>query len=178
MSRKPISKGLRFEIFKRDGFVCQYCGAHPPAALLHVDHINPVKLGGGNEPDNLITACSACNSGKAARPLNAVPKSLAKKAEETAEREAQISGYASVMEAARDRIESEVWRVAEELQAGADAGYSRNKFNGIKSFVVKLGVHDVLESAEIAVSKYPRGTGAAFKYFCGICWRKIRELDN
>ena len=29
MSRS-LSKKARFEIFKRDGFVCQYCGAHPP----------------------------------------------------------------------------------------------------------------------------------------------------
>lgn len=28
--RKGIGKKLRFTIFKRDGFVCQYCGAKPP----------------------------------------------------------------------------------------------------------------------------------------------------
>ena len=31
--RKPISKKTRFEIFKRDGFSCRYCGAHPPEAV-------------------------------------------------------------------------------------------------------------------------------------------------
>ncbi len=37
MARKKagISKRLRFEVFKRDGFVCQYCGNHPPAVVLH-----------------------------------------------------------------------------------------------------------------------------------------------
>lgn len=34
--RKSISKKVRFEVFKRDGFSCQYCGATPPGALLHV----------------------------------------------------------------------------------------------------------------------------------------------
>lgn len=28
MARKSISKKLRFDVFKRDGFKCQYCGAH------------------------------------------------------------------------------------------------------------------------------------------------------
>jgi hypothetical protein len=178
MSRKPISKSKRFEVFKRDNFTCQYCGSTPPKAVLHVDHINPVKLGGGNEPDNLITACDHCNLGKAARPLSSIPKSLADKAAEVAEREAQIAGYAAVIEAARDRVEDDMWRVAEELQPGASDGYSRDRLGGIKHFVTKLAVHEVLEAAEIANAKHYRGTAKAFKYFCGICWRKIRETEE
>ena len=34
--RKQISARIRFEIFKRDQFTCQYCGAHPPAVILQV----------------------------------------------------------------------------------------------------------------------------------------------
>lgn len=44
--REPLSKGIRFEVFKRDNFTCQYCGAKAPDVILEVDHINPVKLGG------------------------------------------------------------------------------------------------------------------------------------
>ena len=178
MSRVSISKGVRFEVFKRDGFTCQYCGATPPKAILHVDHINPVKLGGGNNRDNLITACDHCNLGKSARPLSRVPKSLEEKAAEVAEREAQIAGYAEVMDAARERLEDDVWRVAEELQPGASEGYSRDRLNGIKHFVAKLGVYEALEAADIANAKYRIGTTSAFKYFCGICWRKIREAEE
>lgn len=176
--RKTISKSLRFEIFKRDGFACQYCGATPPKAVLHIDHINPVKLGGDNDPDNLITACQSCNSGKAARPLSSVPKSLAEKAEETAEREAQIEGYAAVMESARERIEDDVWRVAEALDPSAPDGYSRDRLGGIRNFVIKLGVHEVLEAVDIANTRYAMTSARAFKYFCGICWRKIREGEE
>ena len=44
--RKPISKKLRFEIFKRDKFTCQYCGKMAPDVVLEVDHIKPVCKGG------------------------------------------------------------------------------------------------------------------------------------
>lgn len=67
--RKSISKKLRFEIFKRDGFRCTYCGATPTDSPLHLDHIEPVSKGGGNGPENLVTACSSCNLGKGAREL-------------------------------------------------------------------------------------------------------------
>ncbi len=32
--RKPLSKKMRFDVFKRDGFQCQYCGAMPPNIVL------------------------------------------------------------------------------------------------------------------------------------------------
>ena len=41
MPRKVISKRVRFEVFKRDNFKCQYCGSEAPRVVLHVDHINP-----------------------------------------------------------------------------------------------------------------------------------------
>lgn len=61
---------LRFEILKRDGFRCRYCGAgrfHQVA--LQVDHIHPVSKGGLTVPDNLVTACEPCNKGKCAELL-------------------------------------------------------------------------------------------------------------
>lgn len=64
--RKPMSKKLRFEVFKRDGFTCSYCGASSPDAELHVDHIIPVSKGGSNDMENLATACADCNAGKGA----------------------------------------------------------------------------------------------------------------
>ncbi|MEY5098935.1 MAG: hypothetical protein RJA36_1654, partial [Pseudomonadota bacterium] len=67
--RKKFSKRTRFEIFKRDGFTCQYCGAHPPGVLLHLDHIVALAAGGADDEDNLITACEPCNLGKGARDL-------------------------------------------------------------------------------------------------------------
>ena len=68
--RKPLSKSLRFEVFKRDSFTCQYCGAKAPDVILEVDHIKPVADGGTNEILNLITCCRDCNRGKGKRTLN------------------------------------------------------------------------------------------------------------
>lgn len=60
---------LRFEILKRDGFRCAYCGATPLTALLHVDHVVPASEGGPDLPENLVTACATCNLGKSNVPL-------------------------------------------------------------------------------------------------------------
>jgi len=51
-----ISKKDRFEIFKRDGFKCGYCGQTPPDVVLEIDHIEPVSKGGSDDIWNLITA--------------------------------------------------------------------------------------------------------------------------
>lgn len=68
--RKNLGKKLRFEVFKRDSFTCQYCGRKAPEIILEVDHINPVKEGGTNELMNLITSCIDCNRGKGARKIS------------------------------------------------------------------------------------------------------------
>lgn len=50
MSRSSISKKTRFDVFKRDGFCCSYCAAHPSeSVLLEIDHIKPVADGGAND---------------------------------------------------------------------------------------------------------------------------------
>lgn len=64
--REP-SKGLRYDVLKRDGFKCVICGKSPatnPNIELHIDHIKPYSLGGETEINNLQTLCSYCNLGK------------------------------------------------------------------------------------------------------------------
>lgn len=51
----------RQNIFKRDHFVCQYCGTGKDLTL---DHVIPRSKGGRSTWDNLITACRRCNSRK------------------------------------------------------------------------------------------------------------------
>lgn len=55
---------LRWSIFERDGFTCQYCGRGAPEVTLELDHVQPKSRGGKDSSDNLITACRECNRGK------------------------------------------------------------------------------------------------------------------
>lgn len=55
---------LRFEIFKRDNFTCQYCGRKSPEVELRIDHKIPKNKQGKDDKKNYITACSECNLGK------------------------------------------------------------------------------------------------------------------
>ena len=51
---------------------------------------------------------------------------------------------------------------------------SRERRDG--RFIEKLGYHIVLEAMEIAMAA-PVHYRKTFRYFCGICWNKIREQD-
>lgn len=63
-ARKQITEKLRFEVFRRDNYTCQYCGRSNKNVELQVDHIIPVSKGGTNDITNLITSCRECNIGK------------------------------------------------------------------------------------------------------------------
>lgn len=180
LKRKQLSKKMRFEIFKRDSFTCQYCGAHPPDVILHVDHILAVASGGGNEEDNLVTACQSCNLGKSANSLTNVPKSLKDKASEIKEAEGQLRGYHEIIEGRRQRIESEAWEVARSMFDDADdEGVRRDYLRSIKQFLGKLDKYECVEAAEIAADRFAFNSvdytnTRRFKYFCGICWKRIK----
>jgi 5-methylcytosine-specific restriction endonuclease McrA len=171
--RQPVSKRARFEVFKRDNFTCQYCGAHPPDVLLHADHIVAVANGGGGGLDNLITACQSCNLGKGAVPLNSTPETMAQKAARVAEAEEQLAGYSAVLRAKRERIEEDAWEVVHALTGGDSI--HRAQFQSIKTFINRLPTPEVVEAAEIARAAKPFHESVRFKYFCGVCWSKIRE---
>jgi hypothetical protein len=65
--KKSVPLSVRFEVFKRDGFTCQYCGKKPPEAVLEVDHVTPESKGGTNTIENFKTSCFECNRGKGSK---------------------------------------------------------------------------------------------------------------
>ncbi len=54
----------RKNILRRDGYRCQYCGRRED---LTVDHVIPRSRGGRDTWENLVTACTRCNSRKGNR---------------------------------------------------------------------------------------------------------------
>lgn len=56
--RVPLSK---YNIFRRDGHVCGYCGSK---IQLTIDHVIPKSRGGSNDWTNLVTCCRKCNAYK------------------------------------------------------------------------------------------------------------------
>jgi 5-methylcytosine-specific restriction endonuclease McrA len=54
----------RFNLFLRDAFSCQYCGAGED---LTFDHLIPRSKGGRTTWENIVTACARCNLSKGGR---------------------------------------------------------------------------------------------------------------
>lgn len=65
--RRTGVKFSRANVYRRDEFTCQYCGAQPGTSKLTFDHVVPRARGGRTEWTNIVTACMACNARKAAR---------------------------------------------------------------------------------------------------------------
>ena len=65
--RRQTAGMKRLRIFVRDRFRCQYCGQRRAAAELTLDHITPRSRDGRSTPENLATACVACNTRKGSR---------------------------------------------------------------------------------------------------------------
>jgi 5-methylcytosine-specific restriction endonuclease McrA len=64
--RKP-TRFSRVNIYARDDYACQYCGAHKRAVELTFDHVVPRSQGGKTTWTNIVTACQRCNLDKGAR---------------------------------------------------------------------------------------------------------------
>lgn len=60
-------KFSRQNVLARDRWRCQYCGAKHPAGVLTLDHVLPRSRGGKTCWENIVTACSECNSVKGNR---------------------------------------------------------------------------------------------------------------
>lgn len=184
--RKGISKKLRFEVFKRDGFTCQYCGRMAPDVVLQVDHINPVKNGGDNNILNLITSCADCNNGKGAKLLTDKQelqkqqdqlKALSEKKEQL---EFLVEWRAELLcanEMEVDVVEAEIHRFDDRYTL---SDHGRNK---VKSLIKSFSLNSVLEAVTIAYPRYnakktENSWEDAFSKIGGICRNKQREAED
>jgi 5-methylcytosine-specific restriction endonuclease McrA len=70
----PLVRLTKREVFRRDNYTCQYCGAK--TTRLTLDHVVPRHRGGKHTWSNLTTACEACNLKKGGRTLQEARMSL------------------------------------------------------------------------------------------------------
>lgn len=155
--RKPLSKKIRFEVFKKDNFTCQYCGSKAPDVILEVDHIKPVAEGGDNDLLNLVTSCFSCNRGKSKRLLkdNSVLEKQRLKIEELNIRRQQLE----MMLEWRNGLTNN-----NEFEANKTIDYFNNKFvsislnekgkSVISKFVDKYGVIKIMDTIDLCKNKY------------------------
>jgi len=183
-----ISKALRAEILRRDNYACRYCGAKAPDVRLTIDHVTPVALGGGDVPTNLVTACSACNSGKAAIPPNA-------------ETVADVSQDALRWARARDRAVAVVERnnaaadadIEAVLQSWADQWAAKGSGHlpdfpadvnaAIARWIARgIPVEAMQRFIGITIGKYQRTPSMirpdCWVYFAGCCWRYLTDIED
>lgn len=171
-----ISKKKRFEVFKRDSFTCQYCGSTPPKVVLEADHIQPKSKNGSDDINNLVTSCFDCNRGKSKTELSSIPESLLQNIEAVKEKELQYKEFKKLTYSIKRRKKKEAIKINEIYSASYNGWELSDRFvkSSLYNFLDKLGYDEVEEAAFKAFS-YMGDCNAAIKYFCGICWNKIKK---
>lgn len=154
--RKNISNKLRFEVFKRDSFMCQYCGAKSPDVVLNVDHIKPVSKGGDNDLMNLITSCFECNSGKSDRELNdsAVIDVQHEQLKDLNERRAQLEMMISWRNELQDFDKEKERHLIDYISNTIDATLTDSGIQKVKSWVKKYDLQLLMDSTDKAYEQY------------------------
>ena len=185
--RKPLSKKIRFEVFKRDKFTCQYCGKSAPDVVLHVDHIKPVSKGGTNDIMNLITSCQDCNLGKGAKELSddSTLKKQQAQIKELAERKEQLEMMLDWRNRMLDLKDDEVEKIKEYWHKKADMQYEINEHGekSVRKWLKDFSIIEILDAIDIAFDQYydtsKESVEHTFKKVSGICYnRKNGQTDQ
>lgn len=179
-----VSKRLRYEILRRDNRACRYCGAAAPDVKLTVDHVTPTALGGTDTPDNLVTACESCNSGKTSSTPDA---SLVADVADDALRWA-----AAMKQAAENLLEQEKpkheyrdaflaewkrWHVGKDdakkvpLDDNWKQRIERFRIAGVPASMWA----DIVDTGMANKKVTPENT---FRYCCGIAWNKVTSMQD
>lgn len=152
-----ISKKRRFEIFKRDKFICQYCGQSAPDIILQIDHIQPVSKGGTDDILNLITSCRECNYGKRDRLLSddTVIKRQKQQLDDLQERREQLN---LLMQWQRELagLDQETMNKLTSFWDDLVPGYHLNEsgHESLKKYLRRFEVAEIAEAMRISTNQY------------------------
>ena len=179
-----VSKRLRFEILRRDGHRCRYCGRGVNDMIITVDHVTPTALGGTDLPDNLVAACEDCNAGK----TSTIPdgptitgvaddavrwaRAIKLAAAELEQREQPKHDYRAAFKAAWEHwgYDSGGKRVTFALDPEWATTMDRFREAGLPVTVWP----DIVETAMTSRAKLDN----RFRYCCGIAWRMVTEMQE
>lgn len=188
--RKSISKKVRFEIFKRDSFRCQYCGRSAPDVVLEIDHIKPVSDGGTNDITNLVTSCFDCNRGKSDRLLddNTIIKKQKEQLEELNERRLQLEMMMQWREELMNFNNEKIEILKNKWSELTEYTPNENGVKVLKRIIKKFNFNSILDSMETSAEQYlelgedgeysKESVEKAFKYIERICANKERFKEK
>lgn len=178
-----VSKRLRYEIFKRDGHTCRYCGATAPDVKLTIDHVTPEALGGTDTPDNLVTACGPCNSGKTSSTPDAATvadvaddalrwaAAMKQAAEQFRQQETPKFEYRDAFLTEWNR-----WHVgkdeAKKVPLPSDWKQAMDRFR-----VAGLPAWTWPDIVDIGMANEKVKPENTFRYCCGIAWNKVTAIQ-
>lgn len=179
-----VSKRLRFEVLRRDGHTCIYCGASAPTVALTVDHVVPVTLGGNDEPENLVTSCQPCNAGKSSiTPDAPVVASVAADALRWRDAMLTCATGDAVLREERDlhrKYFEKTWKIW--TYEGRDG--ERHTIDLPIDWpitidnLVAAGIDDSALWDAVDIAMRTKGVKDEFAYFAGICWRQIYKRQE
>ncbi len=178
--RQGISPKLRFEVFKKDKFTCQYCGRMAPEVILEVDHIKPVAEGGTNDIINLVTSCKECNSGKGKRelPEESVFRLQEDQIKELAERKEQLEQMIEWRKELISYQNSQVDNAAEFFETcyGNTQKLTADDKKNLEKVIKRFSFNEVIDAIEIASKSYSFEEG--LEKIPGICWNTKQQREE
>ena len=184
--RKPLNKKMRFEVFKRDKFTCQYCGRMSPDVILEVDHIKPVADGGTNDLLNLITSCRDCNRGKGKRRLDdcSEVKKQQARIKELSEKNEQLMMLMEWRKELSNFKNNEVDAICNAFSDATNNAVTVNENgrNTAKKLLEQFSLNEILDAVDIAINRYYDGSrsGAqqAWDKIGGICYYRKKDAEG
>jgi hypothetical protein len=177
-----ISRRLRFEVLRRDGHRCKYCGAAAPEVKIAVDHVIPEALGGKTEASNLVAACVACNTGKAAvAPDQAIVADVS-----TDQLRWDRAMALAIERRAAKLVDDHMWLTEMDLKWSEWTDSSGQlcwrpedwKASLLRFRAAGLDDETLVGAITTAMGQPKLTNGNRWRYFCGICWRTIDQLHT
>ena len=183
----PLSKKIRFEVFKRDNFSCQYCGRTAKEKIvLEVDHLIALCSGGDNAIENLITACFDCNRGKGKRALDNrfESENLAERVRILKAKKKSLRRIYKLREDEENIKANSLKKIVSHWNDRVSSHISPAQLSSVRRFLNDFTPEEIIEAIDIANSKrrFLDETQSVwvkvFNYSCGILKNWKAERTN